>query len=247
MTSLNPLHTIEKQIGEILLLHGGRHRPKAARTRILELLTLCRNPRAGEPAAELSAPALGRPAAARDDRDGARQRAGPPDRRRADDRARRHRAGANSPASQGPAVAPRHGDPVHHPRPRHRPQDRGPGLRDEAGQDRRAWLGRAGVRSAAASLHPRSPGRRAQGPAGAAQSAGRGHHPHRRSQGVVPDQARRAAQGGRPHQGGGRREHRGAARRDAGHRRRIRLRQDDAGARDPAVDLVRRPHRVHGQ
>ena len=38
MTSLNPLHTIEKQIGEILLLHQGLA-GEAARTRILELLT----------------------------------------------------------------------------------------------------------------------------------------------------------------------------------------------------------------
>ena len=38
MTSLNPLHTIEKQIGEILLLHKGLS-GAAARTRIVELLT----------------------------------------------------------------------------------------------------------------------------------------------------------------------------------------------------------------
>ncbi|EAQ37285.1 ABC transporter, ATPase subunit [Nitrobacter sp. Nb-311A] len=38
MTSLNPLHTIEAQIGEILLLHGGV-RGAAARQRTLELLT----------------------------------------------------------------------------------------------------------------------------------------------------------------------------------------------------------------
>ena len=37
MTSLNPLHTIEKQIGEILLLHKGMT-GQAARERILELL-----------------------------------------------------------------------------------------------------------------------------------------------------------------------------------------------------------------
>ncbi len=37
MTSLNPLHTIEKQIGEILLLHRGLA-GKQARVRILELL-----------------------------------------------------------------------------------------------------------------------------------------------------------------------------------------------------------------
>ena len=39
MTSLNPLHTIEKQIGEVLSLHRGLE-GEAARTRILELLTL---------------------------------------------------------------------------------------------------------------------------------------------------------------------------------------------------------------
>lgn len=38
MTSLNPLHTIEKQIGEILLLHQGLN-GQAARKRIVELLT----------------------------------------------------------------------------------------------------------------------------------------------------------------------------------------------------------------
>jgi microcin C transport system ATP-binding protein len=38
MTSLNPLHTIEKQIAEILLLHQGLT-GQAARTRIVELLT----------------------------------------------------------------------------------------------------------------------------------------------------------------------------------------------------------------
>jgi microcin C transport system ATP-binding protein len=38
MTSLNPLHTIEAQIGEVLQLHNGL-RGAAARTRIVELLT----------------------------------------------------------------------------------------------------------------------------------------------------------------------------------------------------------------
>ena len=38
MTSLNPLHTIEKQIAEILALHRGITGP-AARARVIELLT----------------------------------------------------------------------------------------------------------------------------------------------------------------------------------------------------------------
>ena len=37
MTSLNPLHTVERQIGEILELHSGIG-GKAARARTLELL-----------------------------------------------------------------------------------------------------------------------------------------------------------------------------------------------------------------
>ena len=99
MTSLNPLHTIEKQIGEILLLHRGLT-GQAARARIVELLDPGRHPRSGDAARELSAPALRRPAPARDDRDGARQRARPADRRRADHRARRHRAGADPQAAR---------------------------------------------------------------------------------------------------------------------------------------------------
>jgi microcin C transport system ATP-binding protein len=43
MTSLNPLHTVEKQIGETLRLHRGLSR-QAARERILELLRLVRLP-----------------------------------------------------------------------------------------------------------------------------------------------------------------------------------------------------------
>jgi microcin C transport system ATP-binding protein len=37
MTSLNPLHTIERQVGEIIALHHGRH--AATRDRVVELLT----------------------------------------------------------------------------------------------------------------------------------------------------------------------------------------------------------------
>jgi microcin C transport system ATP-binding protein len=50
MTSLNPLHTIERQIGEILLLHGGVT-GAAARARIIELLTQVGLP---DPAGRLS-------------------------------------------------------------------------------------------------------------------------------------------------------------------------------------------------
>ncbi len=49
MTSLNPLHTIEKQIGEILLLHRGLT-GAAARARTLEVLTQVGIPDPAEPA-----------------------------------------------------------------------------------------------------------------------------------------------------------------------------------------------------
>ena len=243
MTSLNPLHTIEKQLAEILSLHGGVT-GKAARKRIIELLTLCGIPDPASRLQSLSAPALRRPAPARDDRDGARQRARSADRRRADDRARRHRAGADPRASQGAAGATRHGDPVHHPRSRHRAQDRRPRLCDEGGQDRRARRGRRRLPRAAASLHARAARRGAQGQPAPLNPQGDVIMPHRRHQGVVPDQARRDAPGGRPHQGGRRRDHRGAAWRDARDRRGVRLRQDHARARDPAPDLLEGTDRV---
>ena len=95
MSSLNPLHTIERQVSEVLT-HPPRPaaRPRRARETI-ELLNEVGIPDAERTARRLPAPAFGRPAPARDDRHGARQRAGPADRRRADDRARRHRAGAD--------------------------------------------------------------------------------------------------------------------------------------------------------
>ena len=51
MTSLNPLHNIEKQVGEVLLLHKGLRGAKA-RARILELLELVGIP---DPASRLKA------------------------------------------------------------------------------------------------------------------------------------------------------------------------------------------------
>ena len=58
MTSLNPLHTIEKQIGEILLLHGGLT-GAPARARIIDLLRQVGipDPRDGSRAIRTSFPA----------------------------------------------------------------------------------------------------------------------------------------------------------------------------------------------
>jgi microcin C transport system ATP-binding protein len=74
MTSLNPLHTIERQIGEILSIHRGLAGAGAGSA------AQGGHPRAGEAPRRLSAPALGRAAPARDDRHGAGERAGLADR-----------------------------------------------------------------------------------------------------------------------------------------------------------------------
>ena len=114
MTSLNPLHTIERQIGETLMLHRGMSRA-GARERALELLHLVRLREAEERLGAYPHQLSG----------GQRQRvmiamalANEPDlldRRRADDRARRHHPGADPDPAQGSAAAPRHGDAADHP------------------------------------------------------------------------------------------------------------------------------------
>ena len=71
-------------------LQGGR-----PATRAVELLELVGIPDPAAARRPVPARVLGRHAPARDDRDGARQRAEAADRRRADDRARRDRAGAD--------------------------------------------------------------------------------------------------------------------------------------------------------
>ena len=162
MTSLNPLHTIEKQIGEILLLHQRLTRRGGAQRASSNCSTRSASPipRSGW---QLSAPAFRRPAPARDDRDGARQRARPADRRRADHRARRHRAGADPEAAEGPAEA---GSAC---RMLFITHDLGivRKIADRVcvmkrGQDRRAGPGRAGLYRARASLYARAARRRAE-------------------------------------------------------------------------------------
>ena len=99
MTSLNPVHTIGKQLVEAVMLHRDVTK-RDAKLRALELLKAVGIPRADRRDRRLPAPVLGRHAPARDDRDGADQRARPADRRRADDRARRDDAGADPAADE---------------------------------------------------------------------------------------------------------------------------------------------------
>ena len=95
MTSLNPVLTIGAQIREALE-DALRPRPEGGATSARSSCSTRSGSRAPKTRLEgLPAPVLGRHAPARDDRDGARVRAEAPDRRRADDGARRHDPGAD--------------------------------------------------------------------------------------------------------------------------------------------------------
>ena len=104
MTSLNPLHTVERQVGEVLIVHRGLGRAGRARPRRWSCCAWSAS-RCRDAARRLPAPALRRPAPAGDDRHGAGERARPADRRRADHRARRHHPGADPAAAEGAAGA----------------------------------------------------------------------------------------------------------------------------------------------
>ena len=122
MTSLNPVLTIGRQIAEALVAAsrvvaraGGAARDRAA--------AAGQDPGAGAPRVAISASAFRRHAPARDDRDGARLRAAPADRRRADDRARRDDPGADPRPDARAAAEDRRGDRAHHARSRRRRRD----------------------------------------------------------------------------------------------------------------------------
>ena len=124
MTSLNPVHTIGKQLVEAILLHQDVSK-KVAQAPRAGAPEGGRHPARRAPHRRLPAPVLGRHAPARDDRDGARQRPRPADRRRADDRARRDDAGAD-PEPDAASSRSDFGSADHHDhaRPRRRRRDR---------------------------------------------------------------------------------------------------------------------------
>ena len=152
MTSLNPVHSIGKQLVEAVLLHKDVSK-KEARARAVEALAGGRHPARRAAHRRLPAPVLGRHAAARDDRDGDDQRSRAPDRRRADDGARRDHAGADPQADEQAAGGPRDGDPHHHARPRRRRRDRRRRRRHVRGEDRGGGDGRLDLQPAAPPLH----------------------------------------------------------------------------------------------
>ena len=155
MTSLNPVFTVGDQIGESLRLHAGLDAGAARAARDRDAAA-GRHPGARAARRRVPAPALGRHAPARDDRDGAGLPARHPDRRRAHHRARRDGAGADLRPAARPAAREGHGHPADHARHGRggrdgRPRDgdvRGP--RDRAGHDR------AGAARARPSVHARA-------------------------------------------------------------------------------------------
>ena len=216
--------------------------------------------RSGARAADVSVPALGRAAPARDDRDGAGLPAVAPDRGRADDRARRHDPGADPRARQGAAGRARDGGADHHARPRRRRQRRRRGRRAVCGARDGARADRGAVRTAAASVSARAAARGSpfrhearRAPRVGAQRrapdrpalrnaravarrcrdrASRGAQPREDVRAAL-DRLPRAARG--PEASRGRRRHaRDPPRRVLRPRRRERLRQDDAVEADHA-------------
>ena len=100
MTSLNPVYTVGDQIVESDPCSISSKSQGAGAASARSSCCARRHPVAGERVRRLSAPALGRHAAARDDRDGARVRAEAAHRRRADHRARRDDPGADPRAAR---------------------------------------------------------------------------------------------------------------------------------------------------
>ena len=110
---------------------GARPRGRAAARR--------RDPESGVARRRLPAPVLGRDAPARDDRDGAREQPGRPDRRRADHRARRDDPGADHRADRPAQGRVQLGGDPDHARPRRRRRHRRRDPRHVRRTRRRAW------------------------------------------------------------------------------------------------------------
>ena len=184
MTSLHPMLTIGRQLTEHMRRHlgldrqvGRRARGRAARGGPHP------RPRGGAP--RLSAPVLGRHAAAHRDRDRARLRAQAADRGRADDGARRHRAGRHPAAARPPAARERPRRPADHPRPRGDVGDRRPRLGLLRRPGRRVGSARARCCRPAPSLHPGAP-RRAAAPGDRRREAARRDPRRSADPGAIP-------------------------------------------------------------
>ena len=163
MTSLNPVLTIGRpdRRGDPgsqpwdVRCRGREEDDRAPRAR---RRSFCRA--AGE---AVSTRVLRRHAAARDDRDGNREQPERPDRRRADDRARRDDPGTDRRGAEGRAERDARRDDPHHPRPRAHRGARRPRRRHVRRASRRAQRRVRDVQAARASLHGRPHEQPAQG------------------------------------------------------------------------------------
>ena len=153
LTSLDPTKTIGYQVAEPVRLHRGASKAEA----------LGPGGRGAEPgraapaegaAQRLPAPAVRRPAAARDDRHGAGQRAQAAHRRRADHGARRHHPGADPRPAQGPEGAAGHGHAADHARHGRDRRARRPGQRHVRGPGGGNRRGAPALQRDAPPLHP---------------------------------------------------------------------------------------------
>ena len=118
MTSLNPVLKIGAQVGEAIKTHHKDLKDGEIKERAIALLAPGRSAEPRPAVRAVPARVLGRHAAARDDRDVHRELTVGPDRRRADDGARRDDPGPDPPGAQeGPGRDARRDD-LDHARPR---------------------------------------------------------------------------------------------------------------------------------
>ena len=243
MTSLNPLHTIQRQVGEVLRVHR-RMDENAVRARVLELLQ-----KVGIREPEKRLDAFPHQLSG-----GQRQRvmiamalANEPDLLIADEpttaldvtiQAQILELLKQLQREMGMAHA------AHHPRPRHRPQDGRARLHHAGRQDRRGRRHRGYLHQAAARLYEAAAGGRAEGRSAGRQRRGTRRRRDRRPEGVVPHQEGRHAPHGRLREGRRRAVAQAAQGPDARRRRRVRFRQDHFGPRHPAADLLARADRL---
>ena len=201
MTSLNPLHTVEKQITETLTLHKGLTGSQA-RDRCLELLDLVRIDDAETRLKSWPHQLSG----------GQRQRimiamalANEPELLIADEPTTALDVTVQARILELLRDLQRDlgdGDSADHPRPHHRAQRGGPGLRDDRRRNRRERRDRGGLRSTEALRHPEAARRGAGRPAAAGRPRRGRNHAHRRPSGLVSHPARAAAAYRRSRQGG---------------------------------------------
>ncbi len=164
MASLNPSMKIARQLMEVPLFHEGCSEQE-------RLCARARDARRRAPArsqadhGELSAPDLGRPAAARGHRHGAAVEPGAAAAGRADHRARRHGRGRHRRADQGHQRALRHLDDLHLAQSRPDPRDLRSHHGHVLGRGGRGGHGRGGVRPHAPPLHARGCSPRSRCPA----------------------------------------------------------------------------------